>query len=60
MKSKLLLVLGVVFLIAVIYNTIQIFQYGITSVSLRFWVDYILNFVGFIAMCFFYNHCKNK
>lgn len=61
MKIKLYLIIAVVFLIAVIYDSVQIFQYGIDNYSTRFIVSYILDILGLFAWCFlFYYHSKNK
>ena len=60
MKSKLFLALSMVFLIAVIYDTVQIFQHGMINISMHFFMDYILTIGGFISMYFFYSYYKNK
>lgn len=60
MKSKLFLVLLIIFLIAIIYDTLQMFKYGIANSSIRFLLSYVTSIGGFFSSYFFYNHYKNK
>ncbi|HHX59363.1 MAG TPA: hypothetical protein GX707_01295 [Epulopiscium sp.] len=60
MKNKLFLALSIVFLIAVIYDTVQVFQYGMTNLTIYFFANYVLNIGGFLSMCYFYNFHKKK
>ena len=60
MKSKLILVLSMIFLIAIIYDTLQVLQHGMTNNTIRFYVNYVLNIGGFLSIFFLYKHYKKK
>ena len=60
MKSKRDLVLSIVFLIAIIYDTVQIFHYGMANISVRFFVSYTIQIMFFFSLCFSYIYYKNK
>ena len=52
MRNKIYLILVLIFSIAIIYDSAQIFEYGVRSCSGRFIATYILNVVALLAWLF--------
>ena len=58
MKSKLFLVLSVLFFIATIFNSLEIVKYGTSNLSLRFIISYISNLILIFSSFLLYKHYK--